>query len=183
MALPRRTLASRCASLPEVASVDVVRRWPNRVELVVVPRSTWGSLQSRDGRWFRVDSGLVPFGRLESPLKGLPRVLFKARGAESVVLGNPVGVPGEVDPVVHCWKWAGRHPEFPMASVVLDREGAICLNGTKGVPVHLGSPDRLDTKLETLARILEDRPEWGDGRAVEDINLVSVSAPAVLPRR
>lgn len=181
--LPVDAVAARCASLPEIASASVARRWPNRVDVTVLPRSTWGSLQSRDGRWFRVDRGLVPFGRLEAPLKGFPQVLFRARGAEGVVLGNPVGGADEVDPVVRCWKWSGRHPEFPLASVLLDREGAICLNGLGGVPVHLGSPERLDTKLETLARILEDRPEWADGSVVADINLVSVSAPAVLPRR
>lgn len=180
--LPVAAVRTRVASLPEVRSVAVNRRWPNRVELSVVPRTTWGALQSRDGRWFRVDSNLVPIGTLDGPLAGLPQVLFRMRGAETVVFGNPIGVSEEVEPVVRCWNWARRHPEFPLARIVLDREGAMCLNGKGGLVVYLGTPERLDTKLEALARILEERPDWADSRKVAYINLVSDTAPAVMPR-
>jgi len=140
-------------------------------------------LQARDGRWFRVDSNLVPIGMLEGPLAGLPQVLFRMRGSETVVFGNPIGVQEEVEPVVRCWNWARRHPEFPLARIVLDREGAMCLNGKGGVVVYLGTAERLDTKLEALARILEERPDWTDSGKVAYINLVSDTAPAVMPRR
>ena len=59
----------------------------------------------------------------------------------------------------------------------------MCLNGNGGVVVYLGTPERLDTKLEALARILEERPDWSDARNVAYINLVSDNAPAVMPRR
>jgi cell division septal protein FtsQ len=181
--LPVDAVRMRVASLPQIGAVSLRRLWPNRVELIAVPRTTWGALQARDGRWFRVDRSLVPFGVLDGPLDGQPQVVFRTRGAETVVFGNPVGVPAEVEPVVRCWNWARRHPEFPLARIVLDREGAMCLNGNGGVVVYLGTPERLDTKLEALARILEERPDWSDARNVAYINLVSDNAPAVMPRR
>ena len=180
--LPVNQVRQRIAGLPEVASVQVVRRWPNRVELSVSPRLTWGTLRAWDGRWYRIDRGLVPFGIEEGPLVDLPQVVWRATEDGPVTLGKQVSDPSRVDPVVRCWSWARRHPEFPIAQVILDRDGAMCLNGDNLPPVFLGAADHLDTKLETLSRLLEENPKWADSRQVKYINLVAPGAPAILPR-
>jgi len=103
-------------------------------------------------------------------------------GSAHVVPGLRVALPEEADAVRQCWNWCRRHPEFPVGSVTLDQQGRLCLNGTSGAVVQLGGPERLDLKLESLARLLEARPELGKDTAVRYVNLFDEGSAAVAYR-
>jgi len=65
--------------------------------------------------------------------------------------------------------------------VVVDSEGAVCLNITQAARIVWGSADRLDEKLKALESLLSERPTLLDN--VKELNLTEPSRPAFKPLR
>ncbi|MET8676539.1 FtsQ-type POTRA domain-containing protein [Streptomyces sp. NPDC004647] len=68
------------AELPRIASVDVVRSWPNGIDLKVTERTPEVLLET-DGKFVEVDAGGVRFARVEQRPKGVP--LLKSEAGQS----------------------------------------------------------------------------------------------------
>lgn len=181
--LPVDALQRAARELPAVADVQVRRRLPNRVDIVVRERVAYANLATDAGGWFVVDRHLVPFRRLDAPAPGLPTIRYGLWPSALVVLGQPAGRADEVEALRFCLGWARRHPEFPLGSLSIDRSGKMCLNRMDGVPVHLGSSERLDAKLESLSRLLEDPTDLPSSDRISTINLFADGYPAVLVRK
>ncbi|MFM7321018.1 MAG: cell division protein FtsQ/DivIB, partial [Armatimonadota bacterium] len=102
------TIEHRVEEIPEIAGVEVLRRWPNRVELRVRHRSAATAVRTSSGRWFLADEGLVPFRAVSVPPAGMDRVLFHRIGPEQVVRGLSIALPDEVEALRQCGRWCRR---------------------------------------------------------------------------
>lgn len=63
--------------------------------------------------------------------------------------------------------------------VVVDSEGAVCLNITQAARIVWGSADRLEEKLKALESLLSERPNLLEN--VKELNLTEPSRPAFKP--
>lgn len=63
--------------------------------------------------------------------------------------------------------------------VVIDSEGAVCLNMTQAARIVWGSADRLEEKLKALEGLLSERPNLLEN--VKELNLTEPSRPAFTP--
>ena len=64
-------------------------------------------------------------------------------------------------------------------AVVVDSEGAVCLNITQAARIVWGSADRLEEKLKALEGLLSERPNLLEN--VKELNLTEPSRPAFKP--
>lgn len=63
--------------------------------------------------------------------------------------------------------------------VIVDSEGAVCLNITQAARIVWGSADRLEEKLKALESLLSERPNLLEN--VKELNLTEPSRPAFKP--
>ena len=76
--------------------------------------------------------------------------------------------------------YARQHYPRTEAKIIVDGRGVVCLNIGSG-RVILGSCDDLDIKLKILESRLQKNPQ--ELQQIQELNLTSPSAPAVVPRK
>jgi hypothetical protein len=176
--LPTRRLRSVIlAAEPRIGDVEIHRRLPDTVRVVVTERMPWACAQIADGSCYIIDRDLVPFEAADVPPVGLP-LLKLSQATVRPALGKPLTEPG-LDQVSGCLAWARSRPDFPLDAVSIDADGKLCLNRAGGAIVQLGSARDLDKKLRSLELLLGRRPELRDPARVAYVNLFAYDAPAV----
>lgn len=171
-------IQARVEREPAVARAEVSRSLPGTVVLHVRERTPWAVVKM-DGICYTVDAALVPFHKDRTPRPDLPIVTLSA-GGEAPRLGKQIQTQG-IQLASKCLLWAATHPGFPLARVVVDQSGKLCLNRKNGAEVQLGTGKDLDKKLNVLSVLLEQRADVRAGDFAY-INLYAFDAPAVQPR-
>jgi cell division septal protein FtsQ len=157
------TAAARVAQLPQVASVEVTRGWPNtvvvtlveRVAVAVVDRAGTRSLVDRDGVLFDTITGPAPAGVV--PLT-VPRP-GPHDATTAAALGAVVALPADVRRVV--------------TGVTAGSPDAVTLTLTDGRTVLWGSAQATPRKARVLAALLDQI----DAGTLEGANTLDVSTP------
>jgi len=182
VALPAHRLEETLEREPAIARATITRRLPDYVFVTVRERRPAVCIK-RNRVFYTADSGLVLFRKERVPDPALPLIVLRTDPAAVVSeprLGKRIFSPGLVG-ANKCLLWATRHPEFPLAHVVVDPEGKLCLNRKGGAQIQLGSGTDLTKKLNMLALLLRRRDEVRTG-AVAYVNLYAHDAPAIFPR-
>ena len=182
--LPTRQLRAQVEQEPVVAQARIQRRFPDGVIVTIEERQPM-ALVRMGGVFYTVDQTMVPFRQERTPEPGLP-LIDLADDASTMgttkppVLGKPMAAPGLLD-ARRCLLWAEARPDFPLAKIVVDPQGRLCLNRSGGAEVRLGTGVDLTKKLDMLALLLWRHADVRDGNVVY-VNLFAHDAPAVLPR-
>lgn len=176
--LPAARLSQAVLAEPRVETVEIHRRLPDTVRVVIKERTPWACAQLADGSCYIIDRSLVPFRTADVPPVGLP--LLKLSGASQAAppLGRPMSAPG-LDQVSKCLAWANARPDFPLDAVSIDSEGKLCLNRAGGAKILLGSGTDLDKKLHSLETLIAQRADLRSASNVAYVNLYAYDAPAV----
>lgn len=161
-------LADGVQRLPTVADVVVARRLWGRLSVRVFERQPLALLRTTGGSYW-VDAQGVPFWKTEQGA-GLPEIWVQAPLA--VTLGRPLSNKSVQAALEILYRYVLKHP-LPVAQIVVDREGNLCLNMRRGFPrVKLGDGTGLARKMACAAELwrqpqLIQRAEYLDVSYVE----------------
>lgn len=163
--LPTSRIAHRMQRLPTVAEAVVSRGMPGKVYVRVFERQPVALLLTgNDGYW--VDERGVPFWKT-TQAKGLPSI--RSDTPLPIVLGRVV----QHKPVQTALEILYRYvPEYqlPVAQIVVDREGNLCLNMREGLPlVRIGDSTELPRKMMRTAEL------WTQPQIVQQAEYLDVS--------
>ncbi|MGH3342063.1 MAG: cell division protein FtsQ/DivIB [Carbonactinosporaceae bacterium] len=160
MIMDATALASRVARLREVAYVEVVRRWPDSVEIVVHERRVAAVVPRDGGGFLLVDRVGVVFGRVAVP-RGAP--VIRAEPAQSGRGSRRAAVE------------VLRALPFPVAdrveAVAVDSPYHVVLRLKGGARVVWGGPDESARKAEVLSALM--------GREADIYDVSVPAAPTV----
>ncbi|WP_418059415.1 cell division protein FtsQ/DivIB [Pimelobacter simplex] len=140
----------RVKALATVKSVDVSRKWPHQVRIVVVERTPIAVLDRGD-RLTNLDAGGVAFGHLAKAPAGLPRVKI-GPGASGDALVEGAHVVAALDPQVT------ELVDFVEVQTVDE----ILLHLRDGRLVRWGSADQADDKASVLLELLDRKAQVYD---------------------
>ncbi len=185
--LPAARLKKAVEAEPAVARAHVRRVPPNSVLVSVEERRPVAVVQT-ENVFYTIDRALVPFRKSESAEPGLPLIVLgpaadtvQDEQTPLVPLGKRMIAPG-LPEASKCLTWAlGRASKFPLARIVVDPFGGLCLNRRGGAEVRLGTGADLDKKLSVLDLLLTKREDVLRGD-VSYVNLFAYDAPAILTR-
>lgn len=163
--LPTSRIAHRIQCLPTVAEAVISRGMPGKVTVRVFERQPVALLLTSNGGYW-VDERGVPFWKTEQA-KGLPTI--RVDTPLPVVLGRAV----RNKPVQTALEILHRYvPEYqlPVAQIVVDREGNLCLNMREGLPlVKIGDSTGLPQKMMRTAEL------WTQPQIVQQAEYLDVS--------
>jgi cell division protein FtsQ len=143
-------VAGRVRELPAVRTVDVVRRWPHRVQIVVRERAP-AAVRPHGSSFSLVDRSGIAFDVVKARPAGLPLLSAPVdagpealRAALDVLAATPPAVRPQVVEV------RAASPDH------------VTLRLTQGRTVVWGSPDRGDRKAEVLTALMTRRAKTYD---------------------
>ncbi len=166
--------------LPSVASVEIHRKLPGNLEVMVHERMPWASVRTYDGVWHTIDRHFIPFRTTSQPEPGLLRILASDFEPWEALPG--IALPSaSLEAAQECAGWALNYKKFPLSQIEIDTGSKVCLNRAGGVPVYLGSSEKITEKLTSLEKLLAVRPDLinKDRTQLHYINLFAADAPAV----
>lgn len=172
-------IRARVEREPAIAHAEVSRQLPDTLTVRVREREPWVVVKT-NGVFYTADETLVPFHKDRMPPPGLPIIVLPDGSESAPRLGKQIQTRG-VQTAKKCLLWAEVQPQFPLASITVDRSGKLCLNRKGGGEVQLGTGKDLDKKLNALALLLEQRPDVRSGNFAY-VNLYAYDAPALYPR-
>ena len=166
--------------LPGVESVTIHKHLPGQLEVMVQERKPWASVRTSDGSWHTIDTQFVPFRTTAQPEPGLLRILASDFAPWEALPGIPLPSAG-LEAARECARWAADYRKFPVSQIEIDRGSKVCLNRVGGVPVYLGSSEKINQKLTSLEKLLTVRPDLitKDNTQLRYINLFAADAPAI----
>ncbi|MGH3328749.1 MAG: cell division protein FtsQ/DivIB [Streptomycetales bacterium] len=136
-------LASRVAGLRAVAYVEVERRWPDGVEIVVHERRV-AAVVPQGGGFLLVDRAGVVFGRVAGPPVGAPMIRAEPAQSEAGSRRAAVEVLRALTPAI-----ADR-----VEAVAVDSPYHVVLRLKGGSRVVWGGPEESDRKAEVLTALM-----------------------------
>ena len=155
--------AARVAALPQVASVEVTRGWPNTVVVTLAERVPVAVVTDGGSRQL-VDAGGVVFDTITG-------------AAPDGVVPLDVAEPGPDDPATEAALGAltalPRDVREEVTGVAADTADDVLLTLTDGRSVLWGSADRTDRKAEVLGALLEQI----ESGALDPADVLDVSTP------
>ena len=181
---PTRDWEKAIARLPGVESVAIHKELPGQLEVVVQERKPWASVRTSDGNWHTVDMQFVPFRTAAQPEPGLLRILASDFAPWEALPGIPLPSAG-LEAARECARWAADYRKFPVNQIEIDTGSKVCLNRIGGVPVYLGSSEKINEKLTSLEKLLTVRPDLTtkDNTQLYYINLFAADAPAIAEKQ
>ncbi|MCS6949000.1 MAG: FtsQ-type POTRA domain-containing protein [Armatimonadota bacterium] len=158
-------LAQRLQSLPAVADAVVARRIWGKVSVRVFERQPLALLRTTKGSYW-IDARGVPFWRTEQAA-GLPEIHVQA--PFSVTLGRAVSNKSVQSALEILYRYVPEH-HLPVAQIVVDREGNLCLNMKGRLPrVKIGDSTGLARKMARAAEL------WQQPQLVQQAEYLDVS--------
>lgn len=155
--------AARVAALPQVASVEVTRGWPNTVVVTVAERVPVAVVTDGGSRKL-VDAGGVVFDTITG-------------ATPDGVVPLDVAEPGPDDPATAAALGAltalPRDVRAEVTGLAADTADDVMLTLTDGRSVLWGSADRTERKAEVLGALLEQI----ESEALDPADIIDVSTP------
>lgn len=179
--LPVARWTDAICNLPVVKSAKITTSFPNRIFVEVKDRqpllvSDLGMLGS-----CVLDSDLVPFRLAEPTDVTLPSLVVQS-GEVKPELGVSISDTAHVTGVKTIMKWLNHHRDISVASLNIQNQHLSFTLKPSNVTVLLGTPRRLDEKLDSLEILIEKRPELLSSRKYAAVNLFSDEYPALVLR-
>ncbi|MCS6829086.1 MAG: FtsQ-type POTRA domain-containing protein [Armatimonadota bacterium] len=163
--LPMSRIAHRVQLLPTVAEAVVSRGMPGKVYVRVFERQPVALLLTKDGGYWVDEQGVAFWQTTQA--RGLS--IIRSEAQLPVTVGRAV----QNKPVQTAIEILHRYvPEYrlPVAQIVVDREGNLCLNMKEGLPpVKIGSSVDLPQKMVRTAEL------WAQPQIVRQAEYLDVS--------
>ncbi|HEY7488256.1 MAG TPA: FtsQ-type POTRA domain-containing protein [Streptosporangiaceae bacterium] len=158
-------VADRVAGIPEVESVNVIRKWPTTLRIIVRERVPVVVVQ-RAGRFYQVDRYGVVVRATSAAPRGLPRLLVTTPGPGDPATAAALGV------------WRSLPPRFTtrLSAVAAPDPEAVTLRLKSGVTVVWGAPERAVEKLRLVDALLS-------GSSGQTARTIDVSSTEVVTTR
>jgi cell division protein FtsQ len=171
--VPVGPLSRRIAALPFVDSVEVGRRIPPAISVVVHPRKTVINAVL-NGVTYEVDHAGVPIRLTPTErLSQFPTVVIDYN--QPVKLGARLR-NGMVTAAIDLLPKLREACSVQVAKIEVDQTDSICLNMMDGLRILLGQTDSLDVKLSEIHRIYKHEPTIAS--RLSTVNLTSPAYPA-----
>ncbi len=163
--LPTSRIAQRLQGLPTVAEAVVSRGLPGRVYIRVFERQPVALLTAAGvSSW--IDARGVPFWKTNQAGQ-LP--VIRAEMPLNITLGRPVQSKPVQTAIEILYRYVPEY-QLPVAQIVVDREGNLCLNMRRGLPqVKIGDGIALPQKMLRTAEI------WTQPQIVQQAEYLDVS--------
>lgn len=179
--LPVSRWTDAICHLPVVKSANIKTSFPNRVSVEVADRqpmlvSNLGVLGS-----CVLDGDLVPFRSAEPTDTALPSLVVQS-GDVKPELGVSISDAAHVNGVRTIMKWMSNHRDVSVASLNIQNQHLSFTLMPSNVTVLLGTPRRLEEKLDSLEILVEKRPDLLSSRKYAAVNLFSDEYPALVLR-
>lgn len=179
--LPVARWTDAICNLPVVKSAKITTSFPNRIFVEVKDRqpllvSELGMLGS-----CVLDSDLVPFRLAEPTDVSLPSLVVQS-GEVKPELGVSISDTAHVNGVKAIMKWLNDHRDISVVSVNIQNQHLSFIMKPSNVTVLLGTPRKLDEKLDSLEILIEKRPDLLSSRKYAAVNLFSDEYPALVLR-
>jgi hypothetical protein len=181
MRLPTSRWSDALGNIPAVKSAKITISFPNKLNVIVVDRqarlvSELGSL----GKCV-LDGDLVPFRTAVPADDLLPSLILQSENFKPD-FGVCVADGAQVAGVHTLTKWLNDHPDVSAASINIQNNHLAFVISKSNVNVLLGTPRRLREKLDSLAILVEKRPDLLTSRKYSAVNLFSDEYPALVIR-
>jgi cell division septal protein FtsQ len=174
---PVATTQRSLKQLPWVADAQVIRRFPDSIQIRIRPRESLFTVRVGPGS-YEVDADGVPIRATRPAASLLPLVTLP--GATTLRCGQPIDDEG-VRAAVRIIKATRQDAIIRIIKIEVDLSHNLCLNMQDGLPIRIGQPEILDDKIALLRRIYNQRPDIA--RSLAAIDVSCPSAPACTPRR
>lgn len=179
--LPVSRWTDAICHLPVVKSANIKTSFPNRISVEVADRqpmlvSNLGVLGS-----CVLDGDLVPFRSAEPTDTALPSLVVQS-GDVKPELGVSISDAAHVNGVRTIMKWMSNHRDVSVASLNIQNQHLSFTLMPSNVAVLLGTPRRLEEKLDSLEILVEKRPDLLSSRKYAAVNLFSDEYPALVLR-
>jgi len=181
MRLPTSRWSDALGNIPAVKTANITIGFPNKLNVVVVDRQA--SLVSDLGSMGEcvLDGELVPFRNADEGDDLLPTLVLQSENFKPN-FGVCVAEQAQVAGIQTITKWLSDHPDVSATSInIKDNHLAFVISKSK-VNVLLGTPRRLREKLDSLAVLVEKRPDLLTSRKYSAVNLFSDEYPALVIR-
>ncbi len=163
--LPASRIAHRIQRLPTVAEAVVSRGMPGKVIVRVFERQPIALLRTANGGYW-VDERGVPFWKTELA-QGMPTVRIDT--PLPVALGQPIRSKSVQTALEILCRYSPEY-QLPVAQIVVDREGNLCLNMREGLPlVKIGDSTELPRKMMRTAEL------WTQPQIIRQAEYLDVS--------
>ena len=181
MRLPASRWSDALGNIPVVKSAVITTSFPNRLNIVVKDRQP-RLVSDLDGLGpIVLDAELVPFRSVVDGDDGLPNLILQS-GLPNPVMGVCVAEKAQVAGIQTIMKWLAGHPNVGVASLNIQNKHLAFVIKPSNVNVLLGTPRRLQEKLDSLEILIEKRPEILTSRKYSAVNLFSDEYPALVTR-
>jgi hypothetical protein len=181
MRLPASRWSDALGNIPVVKSAVITTSFPNRLNIVVKDRQP-RLVSDLDGLGpIVLDAELVPFRSVVDGDDGLPNLILQS-GLPNPVMGVCVAEKAQVAGIQTIMKWLAGHPNVGVASLNIQNKHLAFVIKPSNVNVLLGTPRRLQEKLDSLEILIEKRPEILTSHKYSAVNLFSDEYPALVTR-
>ena len=179
--LPVARWKDAICNIPVVKSTVIKSVFPNRVVVELRDRhpvmvSDLGILGS-----CVLDSDLVPFRTVEPTDDSLPTLVFQSSEVKPE-LGVSITDASQINGVKTIMKWLNEHSDISVAALNIQNQHLSFVMKPSNVTVLLGTPRRLDEKLDSLEILIVKRPDLLSSRKYAAVNLFSDEYPALVIR-
>jgi len=170
----KRKLFRLAKQEPEVERAYIRRSFPRTIVVRIQERAPYAVAQTGGASYLVDASGFAFRTCAQASSLGLPVV--RVAGSDTVSLGQPCR-----DGVRTALRCIDRASTFGLKvrKISVDPAGDMCLNVVSGFYVKIGSPVKLDRKLDVLGKMLDGRPEMF--RRIEYVDVSNPEAPAIKP--
>jgi cell division septal protein FtsQ len=181
MRLPTQRWIDALENIPAVKSASIKSGFPNRVAVKVIERQP--RLQADLGELGKcvLDTDLVPFRLAETKDNLLPIVELQPTGVDPK-FGTSIVDKSQIAGVITILTWISKHPNVSANSISIQNKHLSFVIRSSNVNVLLGTPRRLEEKLDSLDVIIKKRPEILETKKYAAVNLFSDEYPALVLR-
>ena len=171
---PASRLTGEINHFPFVSSVNISRRFPDRLEVTVTPRLPGATLSTANGS-YEVDAGgmVIRSSRGKTPL-----IIHDARST-AVKTGSLINEPTLIASLLILNQCTVLNPD-QLTKIEVDQNADICLNMKDSLVIRFGQSEDLSAKMVLLRHIFVADP--GIAGEVESIDLRCPEAPSCTPR-
>ncbi|MBW3623554.1 MAG: FtsQ-type POTRA domain-containing protein [Armatimonadetes bacterium] len=166
--------AVKVARIPRVQSVEIHRRFPNRMVIRVEERRP-ALLLAAGSNYYLVDETGVPYAKLDEVGHKLP--VLRLQPAPVFTLGQPLKTPAFVAGVKALPAMKGLIAGG--GALWVDSHLNLCLN-RGDFSARLGQPEGLNRKIQLLKSLLDTHPRLLE--KAEYVDLSAPEAPALMPK-
>jgi cell division protein FtsQ len=153
--LHKRAIESDIRLNPVVAMVEIHRRPPGTIVVMITERKASFLLESR-GTLFQVDASGVPFRLVGDNPGGLPIIAYEL--SHGVILGRSLKNPQFIG-AMQALAIAREKKISRVSRISVDQTGDLCLNVSDEFDIKLGRAEQLPDKLGTAAQVIDQYPD------------------------